>query len=488
MSTTATRPTAVAGGDVEWQPPIKGAFGSSFQFGEWITGPVTPLFEDWALTRLEAAMHGWHRESLGQPAPLPHHVVINGWYFYSLAWMPVTPRALMRWAPGLLRRLLTQPRRVAPVIPPTVHLGIDILEREWREEMWPAYRRAVETADAQVESLDAPGLMTLIDRLLDLAGRYFASVTAVAGGAYKAEIQLGTFYHRHLAPTMGGSHLTLLAGLAEPSEPPAHAVESLDWSYPTLGERPQPAAPLPGPRLDELRRRRETAEAEALEVLGQDGRQRRQFEARLALAQHLGPVREEQTREFTRAWPIFRRALARLGQLAQERGAISGSADVYYLRRHELAHVARGGSPADLPSLVVARRAAVAEAARLRPPQFTGDLPRFFERINRGMLTRLGMDPLADAELIGVAVSPGSATGPVRIVLDADGFATFRPGEILVAPTTAPAWNPLFGRAAAVVTDGETSSHTHRSPRASTASQPWSAAATPLVDCPTVRS
>ena len=57
MSTAATLSTAVAGGDVSWQPPMKGSFGSSFRLGEWITGPVTPLFEDWALTRLEAAMH-----------------------------------------------------------------------------------------------------------------------------------------------------------------------------------------------------------------------------------------------------------------------------------------------------------------------------------------------------------------------------------------------------------------------------------------------
>ena len=33
---------------------------------------------------------------------------------------------------------------------------------------------------------------------------------------------------------------------------------------------------------------------------------------------------------------------------------------------------------------------------------------------------------------------------------------SFRDGEVLVARLTAPAWTPLFGRAAAVVTDGGT--------------------------------
>jgi pyruvate,water dikinase len=32
----------------------------------------------------------------------------------------------------------------------------------------------------------------------------------------------------------------------------------------------------------------------------------------------------------------------------------------------------------------------------------------------------------------------------------------FEPGEVLVAQATAPAWTPLFDRAAAVVTDGGT--------------------------------
>jgi pyruvate,water dikinase len=35
-------------------------------------------------------------------------------------------------------------------------------------------------------------------------------------------------------------------------------------------------------------------------------------------------------------------------------------------------------------------------------------------------------------------------------------FAAFGDGEILVANATAPAWTPLFARAAAVVTDGGT--------------------------------
>jgi pyruvate,water dikinase len=58
--------------------------------------------------------------------------------------------------------------------------------------------------------------------------------------------------------------------------------------------------------------------------------------------------------------------------------------------------------------------------------------------------------------LIGQGASPGRATGRVRIVNSVADFDAFEPGEVLVARATAPAWTPLFERAAAVVTDGGT--------------------------------
>jgi rifampicin phosphotransferase len=42
----------------------------------------------------------------------------------------------------------------------------------------------------------------------------------------------------------------------------------------------------------------------------------------------------------------------------------------------------------------------------------------------------------------------------VRVIRGPEDFERFQPGEVLVAQVTAPAWTPLFGRAAAVVTDG----------------------------------
>jgi pyruvate,water dikinase len=60
----------------------------------------------------------------------------------------------------------------------------------------------------------------------------------------------------------------------------------------------------------------------------------------------------------------------------------------------------------------------------------------------------------------GVPASPGRATGVVRVIRGPEHFDELQAGEILVAPVTAPAWTPLFTRAAAVVTDvGSAAAH-----------------------------
>jgi pyruvate,water dikinase len=44
-------------------------------------------------------------------------------------------------------------------------------------------------------------------------------------------------------------------------------------------------------------------------------------------------------------------------------------------------------------------------------------------------------------------------TAPARVALTLADAADLQPGEVLVCPTTAPPWTPLFATAAAVVTD-----------------------------------
>ncbi|WP_027132617.1 phosphoenolpyruvate synthase [Geminicoccus roseus] len=53
----------------------------------------------------------------------------------------------------------------------------------------------------------------------------------------------------------------------------------------------------------------------------------------------------------------------------------------------------------------------------------------------------------------GRAVGTRIATGPARLITDLRGLEAFRDGEVLVADTTTPDWEPVMKRAAAVVTN-----------------------------------
>lgn len=58
------------------------------------------------------------------------------------------------------------------------------------------------------------------------------------------------------------------------------------------------------------------------------------------------------------------------------------------------------------------------------------------------------------ALLRGLAASPGTASGAVRVLTAPEQGKQLRPGEVLVAPMTNPDWVPTIRRAAALVTDG----------------------------------
>jgi pyruvate,water dikinase len=51
----------------------------------------------------------------------------------------------------------------------------------------------------------------------------------------------------------------------------------------------------------------------------------------------------------------------------------------------------------------------------------------------------------------GMAVSPGAAVGPARVVRNPGDAAHLLPGDVLCAPSTDPGWTPLFLRASAIV-------------------------------------
>ncbi|HTE65394.1 MAG TPA: PEP-utilizing enzyme, partial [Candidatus Binatia bacterium] len=275
-------------------------------------------------------------------------------------------------------------------------------------------------------------------------------VTALAGAAYKMELNLAGFYRRHLSPPLGGSHLPLLTGFEAPTDPARHAVASLDWWH---APGPQgEAAPRPAAGHAQLVEARHAAEEAAFKALASSPRRLRAFRKLLADAQHLVPVREEQVGELTIAWPVMRRAVVRIGEALAARGVIAAPDDIFFLTRDEARSALKEGGQAESID-VAARRATREQQSRLVPPLLVGRLHPFLKRLWEAFPKMLGATPSDTALVSGAPASPGRASGPVRVIRGPEQFDEFQSGEILVAPLTAPAWTPLFTRAAAVVTD-----------------------------------
>ena len=441
-----SRPITGLPDDVTWEPPVSGIFSRSLRFGEWIPEPVTPLFESWLLTRMERRLHDYIRAQVGQVAPEPLHVVVNGWYYYSLNWVPVPGVAFTRNLVKIVPRLRKDWRKVAGMFPQTARHAYREFEDEWRDELLPRYRAEVARAEKRVGSADVGELIGMIDDLASLSGDYFASIAVVAGSAYKMEAQLAQFWNRHLRDRIGGSHVSLLQGLDQATEvADAPRLETLDWWRPA-------AAPAEPPRdVDGLRSQREGIEREARKLLARFRRKTAKFERILSDAQHLAPVREEQVSQLGLTWPVMRKALLRLGEYLVSNGTVRSADDVFFLTRDELAALLERGAP--MGDVVQSRREERSRAARLSAPLTVGRIPRLIRFMFSFSEKVLGASPSDDAVVNGVPASPGRATGRVRVVRDSSQFEDFLDGEVLVAPLTAPAWTDLFDRAVAVVTD-----------------------------------
>ena len=449
------RPMTALPREVSWDPPASGAFTRTFRFGEWISEPVTPLFESWLLTAMEDRLHALLEEMLGERDPRPYHVIVNGWYYYSINWL--SPRVFVRNLPGTLWHLIRSPRHVAGLFPATVRHSVPPLEREWREDVLPRYRAAVTAAEGRVETLPVAELPALIDELADLAGEYFTSIAALAGGAFKIEIMLAGFYRRHLAGALGGSHLPMLSGFAPPADAGPHAVVSLDWWH-----APSPLAETAATAAEQhaaVVATRRAAEEAAFRALAPAPRRLRAFRKLLADTQHLAALREEQVPVLTISWPVMRRAVLRIGEALAARGLIADPDDVFFLTHDEVLSALNGtGSSATVN--IAQRRARREEQGELIAPLIVGRMTAMMKRLWEMMPRLVGAAPSDRALVSGTPASPGRATGLVRVVRGAQDFDQLQPGEILVAPLTAPAWTPLFSRAAAVVTDvGSPASH-----------------------------
>jgi pyruvate,water dikinase len=447
------RPMTALPDPVDWTPPAPGYWMRNLRLGEWLPEPMTPLFADWLLERLDHGEQQATRDHVGTTLPFPH-AAINGWYYLGTpALSPRTILAALLQGRGRLLRFM----RSAVLGPGRDPVAADRrllagLAEQWHKQLLPHYQRLVQAGEQQVETASPGQLEAIIDQVGDAAGEQLWSLAVVGGSAWKMEGALARLYRQHLAATLDTSVQQLLAGLPG-SQPdlPAHAVQSLDWAHPTAGELGWPPPRPAEDRHRDLAARREALTAQCLAALAARPQLQARFQALLQVAQRYAVIREQQARQLTLGWPLLRRCALRLGQTLHAHGVIDQAEDVFYLTHAEL------DTRAPLQELVARRRATWQRQRRLLAPLTIGRPPRLLARELLAAVDAVRTtSPTPQDAIVGQPASPGRATGPVRIVHGPGDFDRFQPGEVLVARATAPAWTPLFARAVAVVTDGGT--------------------------------
>jgi pyruvate,water dikinase len=182
------------------------------------------------------------------------------------------------------------------------------------------------------------------------------------------------------------------------------------------------------------------------------------FRKLLGTAQRFAPLREDALADVGLGWPILRRMLRELGRRLAAAGAIGEADDVFWLTYTELRAAATaldaGQAPSSSLSTVAERRATWERQRPLTPPvalPLDGGTKYLGIDFRRVMPART--EQAAGATITGIGTSPGQVTAPACVLRGPEEFDQMRPGAILVAKITTPAWTPLFALAAGVVTD-----------------------------------
>jgi pyruvate,water dikinase len=147
--------------------------------------------------------------------------------------------------------------------------------------------------------------------------------------------------------------------------------------------------------------------------------------------------------------------LRELGRRFAEGGVIQQGEDIFWLEEAEVVALVealeRGETLAKQAEAVRERKALWQARKRLTPPPMLPIAEKYLGMKVDSILASRG-EQLGDT-LKGVGASAGQVTGTARVLHGPEDFAQMRPGDILVAGITTPAWTPLFAMAAGVVTD-----------------------------------
>jgi rifampicin phosphotransferase len=251
---------------------------------------------------------------------------------------------------------------------------------------------------------------------------------------------------------------------------------------PSVAECPELVAQMLADLLEDSRtpdvaERRTALAAEARSQL-RNPKQRARFDRVLAYAERSYPLREDNV-ILTDHLPVglIRRVALEAGRRLVRRGALSNEVDALMLTAGELrGALVEGDGAADQRAKVSTRRSEHAWVRAHPGPSVYGKspgklpdlrgLPEAARRVNEALLWEMesewgAPEATGGTTLVGIAASPGSYRGRVRVIRSPEQLGLLRAGEVLVCPETSSAWMMVFRRAGALVTDhGSTLSHT----------------------------
>jgi pyruvate,water dikinase len=187
------------------------------------------------------------------------------------------------------------------------------------------------------------------------------------------------------------------------------------------------------------------------------GLKRWALEKALAWAQPLSEAREDALADIGLGYPILRQILRELGRRLAEAGAVERVDDIFWLERGEVAasveRLAGGQSLSDFAPAIGERKAFWKKMKAVTPPPVLPTTTKRYMGVSLDIITPASDADRATGMLKGVPTSAGKITASACVIHGPEDFGQMKPGAVLVAGTTTPAWTPLFAMASAVVTD-----------------------------------
>ena len=232
----------------------------------------------------------------------------------------------------------------------------------------------------------------------------------------------------------------------------------------------------PVARASEAIGQREARQQEARRLLADRSEaDRARFEQVLRRAERWYGVREEKaTMTWNEQTGLIRRVVLEMGRRLAESSLLDDADDVFFLNSEEAgaALAARHSARAPECREVVRRRRAELAWADAHPGPLTygpdfdprvdleglPDEIRFVTEAQLWLIERAGhyvASPPRPARacVTGIGAAGGTYTGTARVLMSETDFDKLQPDDVLVCPTTSPAWSVLFPNVGALVTD-----------------------------------